>query len=243
MILSSIAILNALSILYAVKKHRYDIADVLWGLNILLFCIYFSTSNIVMFDYSSLSILFVFIWGLRLSIHIGMRFLKKTSQDQRYVDLVKSSKNAFFKISKVFLLQIFLAILMSAVFWNSTEAYNLSWNIILGTLLFIFGFGFEVISDNQLKNFVNNPKNNGEICTEGLYSLSRHPNYFGEVVLWWGIWFINGFTLTGLITPVLISFLIVKVSGIPMSERYLSKKNGFDEYAKKTNLFIPWKRK
>lgn len=243
MILSSIVIINALSIFYAAKNDRYDIADVLWGLNILLFCMYFSSSNIFMFDYSSLSILFVFIWGLRLFIHIGLRFLKKTSQDQRYVDLVKSSKNIFFKISKVFLLQIILAILMSAAFWNSTEVYNLSWNIILGVLLFIFGFGFEVISDNQLKNFVSNPINKGKICTEGLYSLSRHPNYFGEVVLWWGIWLINGFTLIGLITPVLISFLIIKVSGIPMSERYLSKKNGFDEYAKKTNLFIPWKRK
>jgi len=243
MILTLILFLNLCSIIYAVRNDRYDIADVLWGLNILLFCL-----NYVNFDFSSfklnyLSIIFVLIWGLRLSLHIGLRFLKKKVQDQRYVDLTKLSKNNFFKVSKVFFLQIVLAFLMSATFWNIDSLTLSKWSVLIGGLLFIVGFGFEVVSDNQLKKFIRNPENKGKICTVGLYSVSRHPNYFGEVLLWWGIWIMNGFSLVGLITPLLISFLILKVSGIPMSEKYLSKKPGFEDYANKTNIFIPWKRK
>jgi len=243
MILILIAFINIVSIIYAAKNDRYDIADVLWGINILLFCLNFSDLNSLVFNSESLAVLFVLIWGLRLFIHIGLRFLKKKSQDQRYVDLVKTSKNTLSKVSKVFLLQLVLAFLMSATFWNLESIHISNWNVIAGCFIFAFGFAFEIASDNQLKKFVSNPENKGKICNKGLYSLSRHPNYFGEVVLWWGIWLINGFSVIGLITPILISFLIIKVSGIPMSERYLSKKNGFDEYAKKTNLFIPWKRK
>ena len=145
MILTFIFLLNLFSIVYAIKNDRYDIADVLWGLNILLFCL-----NYVDFDFSSfnlnyLSIIFVLIWGLRLSYHIGFRFLKKNVQDQRYVDLIKTSKNNLFKISKVFFLQIILAFLMSATFWNFDPLTLSKWSILLGGLLFIIGFGFEVV--------------------------------------------------------------------------------------------------
>lgn len=242
MILTIAILINLLSIAYAAVKDRYDIADVLWGINITLACGYFAFKQ-GFTGLEWLSIGLVFIWGSRLSFHIGSRFLKKKTQDIRYENLVKNHKFLITKISKVFLLQILLAILMSATFWNINSISSISWNIIIGLTLFIIGFGFEVVSDLQLKKFVSNPNNKGQILTTGLYSLSRHPNYFGEVLLWWGIWIINGFNLTGLITPLLISFLILKVSGIPMSEKYLSTKKGFDKYASKTNVFFPWKRK
>ena len=242
MILVIALLINLSSIIYATLKNRYDIADVLWGINIILSCSYFAfKQNLTGLNLFSIGL--VFIWGSRLAFHIGSRFLKKKSQDIRYENLVKNHKFLITKISKVFLLQILLAILMSGTFWNIENANYVSWNLIIGLILFIIGFGFEVVSDLQLKKFVSNPTNKGRILTSGLYSLSRHPNYFGEVLLWWGIWIINGFTLIGIITPLLISFLILKVSGIPMSEKYLSSKEGFEKYASRTNIFFPWKRK
>lgn len=238
MIETLLIVLNGFAIGFASLKNRYDIADVIWGLNILLFCFYFSLKN----SGISIALVCVLVWGLRLSYHIGRRFIHKESMDIRYTELLKNNTSLFGKNLKVFGVQIVLAFLMSATFWESNLSGN-NLKLIIGLCTFVFGLGFEIIADYQLKEFIADKNNRGKILQTGLYSVSRHPNYFGEVLLWWGIWIMSSFNLIGLITPLLISFLILKVSGIPMSESYLSKKEGFEEYSKKTNLFIPWKRK
>jgi steroid 5-alpha reductase family enzyme len=109
-------------------------------------------------------------------------------------------------------------------------------------LFLVVGFLFESIGDKQLSQFIKKPENKGRLMTEGLWKYSRHPNYFGEITQWWGIWIIilsasNG--LLGVIGPITISFLILFVSGIPLLEKKYKGREDFEEYKKKTSILLP----
>jgi steroid 5-alpha reductase family enzyme len=113
----------------------------------------------------------------------------------------------------------------------------------LGALIWIIGFYFEAVGDWQLEVFKENPNNKGKIMTEGLWKYTRHPNYFGEAVMWWGIYILSrasGAPFWVIISPAVITYLLVFVSGVPMLERAMIKRPGFKEYAEKTSVFIPW---
>ncbi len=112
----------------------------------------------------------------------------------------------------------------------------------LGVIIWVVGFLFEVVGDYQLKSFVQSEANRGKIMQQGLWKYTRHPNYFGEVTLWWGIYLIALSTSGGWMTvigPVTISFLILKVSGIPLLEKEFMKNPEFQEYARRTSTFFP----
>lgn len=115
--------------------------------------------------------------------------------------------------------------------------------IAAGALVWIVGFGFESIGDAQLARFRADPANKGHIIASGLWRYSRHPNYFGEVVQWWGIGLIAlGAPLgwLGLVGPVAITLLIRYVSGVPMLEKHFAGRPEWEEYKRRTNIFIPW---
>ena len=108
--------------------------------------------------------------------------------------------------------------------------------------MWILGFVFESVGDAQLARFIKDPANKGKLMQSGLWQYARHPNYFGEVLMWWGLWIIalsvpNG--LYGIIGPLTITFLILKVSGIPMLEKRMEENPEFVEYKKRTSKFFP----
>ena len=112
----------------------------------------------------------------------------------------------------------------------------------IGFLLWLFGVLFESIGDYQLTRFKANPSNKGKLLTTGLWKYTRHPNYFGEAVLWWGFYIIAlaaGAWWT-IFSPIIMTFLLIKVSGVAMLELTMKSKPGFEEYMKDTNAFIPW---
>jgi steroid 5-alpha reductase family enzyme len=114
---------------------------------------------------------------------------------------------------------------------------------IIGLIIWLLGFVFESVGDHQLSKFKRKEENKGKIMTQGLWKYTRHPNYFGEVVMWWGIFLMalsvkNGWT--AVVSPLLITFLLLKVSGITMLERKYAGNEEFQEYAKRTNAFFPW---
>jgi steroid 5-alpha reductase family enzyme len=118
-----------------------------------------------------------------------------------------------------------------------------AWSDLLGVLLFALGFFFEAVSDWQLTVFKKGGANKGKIITHGLWRFSRHPNYFGEATLWWGIFLIgfgSPFGLYGVISPLAIAFLLLKVSGIPMLEVKYQGNPEFEAYKARTNAFFPW---
>jgi steroid 5-alpha reductase family enzyme len=119
---------------------------------------------------------------------------------------------------------------------------DLNWLDYLGVAIWIIGFYFEAVGDYQLSKFKKDPTNKGKIIQTGLWRYTRHPNYFGEVVLWWGIFLIavnspNG--LIGIIGPLTITFLILKVSGIPMLEEKYEGRADFGAYKNRTSKFFP----
>ena len=113
----------------------------------------------------------------------------------------------------------------------------------VGIILWGIGFYFEAVGDYQLKMFVSNPDNKGKLMQSGLWAYSRHPNYFGEAVQWWGILLVawsGGASWAAVVSPVTITFLLLYVSGVPLLEKSMAKKPGFQEYAQKTHKFFPW---
>ncbi len=114
---------------------------------------------------------------------------------------------------------------------------------LLGVSIWIVGYFFEVVGDAQLRAFKQNPENKGKLMTTGLWAYTRHPNYFGEAVMWWGIFIIAlsaGASLISVISPIAITYLLVFVSGVPLLEKAMVGRPGFEAYAKRTNKFIPW---
>jgi steroid 5-alpha reductase family enzyme len=116
-----------------------------------------------------------------------------------------------------------------------------------GVALFALGFAFEAIGDAQLARFKRDPANAGRVMDRGLWRYTRHPNYFGDCCVWWGIWLVAAGTPAGLFTlpsPLLMSWLLLRVSGVPLLERGLHKrKPGYAEYVARTSSFIPWRKR
>jgi steroid 5-alpha reductase family enzyme len=193
-----------------------------------------------------LIVVLVTAWGARLAIHL---FLKKQGkgEDFRYRQWREEWGDTFVWRSflQVFMLQgtvIFLIALPVQLVINEPGGSIGSLDRI-GILIWLIGFGFEAVGDWRLLRFKKSPGNQGKIIQHGLWRYTRHPNYFGEAVLWWGIFLIAlnaGYGMWAVISPVLIGFLLLKVSGIPMLEKKYENDPDFIAYKARTNAFFPW---
>ncbi len=226
-------------------KKDNSIADILWGLYFILLV------AMALFFYAEpdsrqiLSFVLVLIWGLRLSAHIFHRHWGK-GEDPRYTEMKKNWKHvALRSYFQVFLLQGLLALLIvSPVLWvhMHASAGPLTWLDFLGLGVWVLGYLFEVIGDAQLGAFIK-VKKPGEIMRTGLWKYTRHPNYFGEVTQWWGL-FLIALSVPGawvfFFGPLLITLLILFVSGVPLLERRYEGNPQWEDYKKRTSIFIPW---
>jgi steroid 5-alpha reductase family enzyme len=229
-------------IVSAIKK-RNDIADIAWGLGfVLMTWLAFFISG---FSFKALlANSLVTVWGLRLTWHIYNRNRNKP-EDSRYLEWRKTWKNFYLRsFLQVFVLQgIFLFLIsLPVIFINHSVANSLGILDIIGPVVWIFGFYFECTGDRQLKEFISKPANKGRLMNKGLWQYSRHPNYFGEVTQWWGI-FIITLSISGslftIIGPLTITVLILFVSGVPLLEKKYAGRTDFEEYKKRTSVFIP----
>ncbi len=224
---------------------RNDIADVAWGFGFIVA----SFASLVFNQNTSIPALLVFamvlIWGTRLSLHIGRRNLNK-SEDFRYKVMRDSWGKWVYVRSyfQIFIVQgILLLIIVSPVILISTYAHGgVKSLLVIATLIWVLGFAFESIGDSQLAKFLKNSKNKGHVMQDGLWRYTRHPNYFGEVTQWWAIGIISvgySYGLLGVIGPAVITYLILKVSGIPLLEKKYSDKPDYQAYKLRTSMFIP----
>lgn len=225
-------------------QKRNDVADMAWGLGFVVL----AWRSFVWAGYSGVSLvtnILVTIWGVRLASHIFTR-LRSKPEDPRYLKWRKDwGKTIVWRsLLQVFLLQgLFLYLIsLPLISINFEKPVDLNWLTLLGMLIWLFGFLFEAVADKQLKTHVSNPKNKGKLLTTGLWRYSRHPNYFGEVTLWWGIYVIAmsvGVVWWVIIGPLTITFLILFVSGVPLLEKKYQGRADFEKYKQQTSIFLP----
>ncbi|MBM4176479.1 MAG: DUF1295 domain-containing protein [Ignavibacteria bacterium] len=233
--------------LIAQRINNNSIVDYAWGGGFILVALFNLIFAAEIYERQIIITLLILIWGIRLILHIYRRN-KGKPEDYRYTDMRKrwGKKVVWKSFLYVFMLQGFLLLIISCpiIIINVYSEPGLTFADIIGVAIWLFGFLFESISDDQLWKFVRNEKKNrDQIMTKGLWHYSRHPNYFGEAVVWWGIFIItlsapNG--IYSIFSPILITFLLLKVSGVPLLEKRYADNPAFQEYAKKTNKFIPW---
>ena len=230
--------------LISLVRKRNDVADIGWGTGFIAVVAFQLFTQPI----SSVAVLvyaLVIFWGLRLATHIAMRSRGKT-EDFRYRQWREEWGKSFIIRSflQVYVLQGFFMLIISVPILIAGHAPEMSFNgfTVIGLLMWLIGFAFETIGDYQLSVFVKQKKNKGDIMQTGLWRYTRHPNYFGEVLLWWGIFVMvlplkNG--IWGIISPLTITFLLLYVSGIPMLEAKYKDNPQFQDYKRRTSAFFP----
>jgi steroid 5-alpha reductase family enzyme len=224
-----------------------SIVDIFWGTGfaILAWVYFFLTDGLL--ARKLILVILVTLWGLRLSLHIFVRNRGKP-EDFRYASWRKEAGQAWWWRSffKVFLLQGILMWIISAPLlagqFNAMPE-RLSLLDYLAVLVWAVGFFFETVGDWQLVRFKKNPANKGKLLTSGVWALSRHPNYFGDAAQWWGYYLValGGGGWWSVFSPAIMTFLLVRVSGVAMLEKSLKEtKPGYREYVERTSAFIPW---
>ncbi len=222
-----------------------SIVDIFWGLGFILISVYSFIQDTEPDLRKWIVTSLVALWGVRLSVHVFIRN-RGRGEDFRYRHWRETWK--FFVIrsyAQIFLLQgIFMFIIASPVYYiNFYSKEPLGFFDTLGLVVFGTGFFFEAVSDFQLSDFKMKPENQGKIITTGLWAMSRHPNYFGEALVWWGISFYalnlpNGWMT--LVSPVIITLLLRFVSGVPMLEKKYKGRSDWEEYKRNTSAFVPF---
>ncbi|MFZ4712544.1 MAG: DUF1295 domain-containing protein [Bacteriovoracaceae bacterium] len=232
--------------LWAVLKKDFSVIDIGWSLGfITMGLVGFLTS--LPYQLPSLLVLsLVLLWGLRLSYYLFRRNHKSHKEDPRYTKMRDNwgKKANLIAYPKIFLLQatLMFIIFLPQIKFFEMNPLELHWTLWPGLTIWLVGFLFETIADQTQNKFKQDSSNKGKFCNVGIWKYCRHPNYFGEVTLWWGMYilvvaFVPWWTILG---PVFLTFLILKVSGIPMhEERYIGRAD-YEAYKKSTNSFFPW---
>ena len=243
-VLFSMTLLWGLSVLIK----NVSIVDIFWGLGFVIVNAFYFFSLEEMYSRPVLLLVLVSIWGLRLSIYLAYRNLGK-EEDFRYQEFrARYGVNRYWWVSffQVFLLQGGLILIISLPLLGImfyTKSNELIWLDYLALIVWIIGFLFESIGDFQLTKFKNNPNNKGKILDKGLWKYTRHPNYFGDTLVWWAyaLFCVSAGSYWPILGSLIMTFLIIKVSGVSLLEKTLKiKKPGYEEYIRKTNSFFPW---
>ena len=234
---------------YAVATYikNTGIIDIGWGMGFFVLALYqqISQQNTVGWIF----VIMVGFWGLRLAYHIGKRNLGHP-EDFRYQNFRNEWGKSFF-IRAYFQLYLFQGLLMAIVSLPYLEAIKedqvyIPWLFGLGVAVFLIGYAFEVIGDAQLKAHISDPTKKGTLIQTGLWKYTRHPNYFGDAMLWWGIFLVSvavGAPWWTVVGPLLMTYLLRFLSGVPMMEKRMEKYAGFEQYKQSTSIFIPLPKK
>ena len=240
------AILTLATATWAVSivKRDVSIVDGIWPMMFLVAAVVYSSNSEFYSSRSALILTLILLWAVRLSGHIVVRNWGEP-EDRRYRD-IRQKYQPFFELKSlgiIFLFQGLLAWIISMPLWASlTEPVELVLIDVLAIGLWILGMVFETVGDWQLARFQADPSNRGKVLNQGLWRYTRHPNYFGECVIWWGFYTfaIPVGAWWSIFAPLLLTYLLLKFSGVALLEESIVKRRpAYQDYMVSTNAFIP----
>ncbi len=242
-----VLVVLGITFVVALRVGRHAVVDVTWGLG-------FATIAVASFLLASgegdrlrgaLVLVLTVAWGVRLAVHIGLRS-RGHGEDPRYEELMAKAPghpnlHAFQRIYLTQGLVMWFVSLPVQVAAFEPSAVNLvTW---LGVLVWVLGFVFETVGDYQLTRFRNDPSSKGRVLDTGLWRYTRHPNYFGDACVWWGLSLVAFSAWPGVLTilsPLVMTWLLAKGTGKPLLEKDMaSRRPGYAEYVRRTSGFVP----
>ncbi len=255
-ILLTLLISYTLLFLYSLRIRDNSIVDVFWGFGFLIIALVsFAQSDRGGAQYIMTAL--VFLWGIRLTTHIGFRKIREWREDPRYAAWREEWGSGWYFLIRsflqVYMLQMVLMLVVAIPIlvvnlWDWNTGHGLlrasQWreqiSLIVGAIIALAGLIFETIADRQLREFIK-VKKPGQIFMTGLYRYSRHPNYFGESVFWLGVSLVAfPFSPLAFIGWIVITTLLLFVSGVPLQEARYAGRPDWEEYKSKTSVFVPW---
>jgi steroid 5-alpha reductase family enzyme len=243
--LVTVVVVYGITFLIGRRIGRYNVVDVTWGVSFVAVAAVAALVGTGDLFRRLLLLVLVAAWGLRLAWHMIGKSAGK-GEDPRYGRLLKDDFSALNVLRKIFLIQavatwfISLPIQLSATL-GPTPTVLLP-VLVAGIVVWVVGVLFEAVGDHQLKVFKADPANKGIIMDRGLWAWTRHPNYFGDASVWWGLWLIS---ITGLLSlstvlsPVAMSYFLVYATGARLTEKIMANRPGFAEYCARTSFFVP----
>lgn len=224
---------------------RYNVVDVTWGLGFVGVAVVAAVLGSGDLFRRILLLILVAVWGLRLAWHMVVKSAGK-GEDPRYEALLHGDFSASTVVRKIFVIQgaagwfVSLPLQVSAVLGPTPSA--LVPVLIAGVALWCVGIFFEAVGDYQLRRFKADPSNKGVVMDRGLWAWTRHPNYFGDSAVWWGLWLVSIADWVSLLTvasPALMTYFLVYATGARLLEKHMRNRPGFDEYCSRTSFFVP----
>ncbi|MBA3311248.1 MAG: DUF1295 domain-containing protein [Nocardioidaceae bacterium] len=245
--LGAVVVVLGGTLLVALRVGRHSVVDVAWGLGFATIAL---TSYVVSAGEGDagrrlLIAGLTVAWGVRLALHIGVR-LRDKGEDPRYAELLDKApgNRTRYAVRRVYLTQglvmWFVSLPVQVAVFVPDSLGLVDW---LGAAVWLVGFGFEALGDRQLARFRNDPDSRGLVLDTGLWRYTRHPNYFGDATVWWGLWLIAASSWPGVLTvlsPVAMTWLLAKGTGKPLLEKDISQRRpGYPEYVRRTSGFVP----
>lgn len=241
----AIGALLLLTFLLSVPLKDVSIVDIVWGLAFVVAGVSAASAAAGDAGRTALMLVLAGLWGLRLASYIAARKRTHAGEDPRYARMRERAGDAFVRVSlfKVFLLQAVLAwvVVLPLAGAAASDDPTLGPLAYLGAALWLVGFVFEAGGDLQLQRFKADPANRGKVMDRGLWRFTRHPNYFGDCCVWWGLYAIalDGGAWWSVVSPLIMTVLLTRVSGKDLTEKTMSERPGYAEYVERTSGFVP----
>ena len=247
--LAILVVVHAITFLIGRSIGRYNVVDVAWGIGFIAVAAVAAVLGSGDAFRRILLLSLVAVWGLRLACHMVIKSVGK-GEDPRYRDLLHGDFSARNVLRKVFVIQagatwfVSLPLQVSAVLGPTPP--GLRPVLIVGFAVWCGGLLFEAIGDHQLRQFKADPANKGVVMDRGLWAWTRHPNYFGDTTVWWGLWLVGiagWVSVATVLSPAVMTYFLVYATGARRTEKYMADRPGFDEYRSRTSFFVPQRPK
>jgi len=246
---AAVLVVLGLAFAVALRVGKHAVVDIVWGLGFAVIALTALLASLGHDDSSRTRAVLVttltVVWGVRLGTHIALRS-RGHGEDPRYQALLDSTTRnpALFALRRIYLTQgllmWFVSLPVQVAVFESPDPGSVAW---IGVALWVVGFLFETVGDLQLTRFRNDPDSKGEVLDTGLWRYTRHPNYFGDACVWWGLSLIAFDAWPGVLTalsPLLMTWLLAKGTGKPLLEKDMDERRpGYTDYVRRTSGFIP----